>query len=70
MRLTVGDEALVAALGYFQPSLLEVTNTNTGTEHYYIHRIIVQATGRKSVAVMGRDVVGDPEDPHDHLYLR
>ena len=26
VRLTVGDEALVAALGYFQPSLLEVTN--------------------------------------------
>ena len=31
---------------------------------------IVQATGMKSVMVMGRDVAGDPEDPHDHLYLR
>ena len=66
MRLSVGDEALVAALGYFQPSLLEVYNLKQ--LKYFISS--VQATGRKSVAVMGRDVVGDPEDPHDHLYLR
>ena len=32
--------------------------------------LIFQATGRKSVAVMGREGAGDPEDPHDHLYLR
>ena len=46
MRLTVGDEALVAALGYFQPSLLEVTITNTGTEHYYIGSLSRPPGGR------------------------
>ena len=29
VRLSVGDEALVAALGYFQPSLLEVIQFET-----------------------------------------
>ena len=30
---------------------------------------LFELTGRKSIKKMGKNP-GDPEDPHDHLYLR
>ena len=78
MRLTVGDEALVAALGYFQPSLLEVT-TQTLTQNITIHHIIVHCPGHRAEECggdgqrRGGRPRGPPRPPlpqvRDHMYV-